>query len=257
MTTPMAYVVAAARVEQVKHSSTTSDETSLPSARKPRQRKISLSDLPEIGHTLISKIDLYQPQKETIIRTRTAILRLLMDLEVVFKRYAAVRTTYRRKIASLRKLIKERYDEYDQALLEVQQRVQENTIGGIDNDHQSDEPHHSTSTEAQTQWHEEDDLEQQVTCLSTANDQLQPKQIADSGMIVDKLRKMRVGVRTPAPQSLPNRTAAQESEKVPEVKSLPRSRRNHIDHRNVVCFKCNKKGHYARECRSQPGKTAG
>ena len=259
MTTAMAYVGTAARVDEVKHSSTSSDETRKPSARKPRQRKISVSDLPEIEHTLISKIDLYQPQKDTIIRTRTDILRFRMDLEYVYERYAAVKTTYRRKIASLRKLIKERSEEYDQALWEVKHHVQEDTNEGTDEDHQSAESQCSTATDTPSLWHEEEDLERKVTSPLTKNDQLQ-HQIAESDAIIEKLKKLSVGVRNPAPRRQANRTADQESEVDHEFRSVPRSRRNHIDHRTVqisdrrdiVCFKCKKKGHIKRECRTPP-----
>jgi Zinc knuckle len=230
----------------------------LPSARKPRQRKISVSDLPKIEHTLISKIDLYQPQKETIIRTSTDIENLRLDLEFVYERYAALKSTYRRKIASLRKLIKKRSDEYDQAYWEVKCHVQENTIDGIDEDRRSSESQPSTTTDAQAPWHEAEDLEQQVTCPSTTNDQLQPQQIAERETITDKLKKMNVGVR-----KQPDRTANQESESVRKFQSVPRSHWNHInrqikvsDRRNIVCYKCKKKGHIMRQCCSTPEQEA-
>ena len=245
MTTPVTYVGAAA---------------SLPLARKPRQRKISVSDLPEIEHTLISKIDLYQPQKETIIRTRTDIENLRLDLEIVYERYAALKSTYRRKIASLRKLIKKRSDEYDQAYWEVKCHVQENTIEGIGEDRHSSELQPSTTTDTQAPWHEAEDLEQQVTCPSTPNDQLKPQQIEKRETISDKLKKMSVGVHNPIQRRQPIRTADQESEFVHKFQSVPRSHRNHInrqiakvsDRRDIVCYKCKKKGHIMRQCCSTP-----
>ena len=77
--------------------------------------------------------------------------------------------------------------------------------------------------------------------------------------IIDKLNKMKINERTPIPQDRPKFTSKPRARAGLPTRVQTNLRRTQTDRSavpakrlDVVCFKCKKKGHYSRECRSPP-----